>query len=316
MRCARRRIAVVVGTAVALCVSAGTAQAVVPGVTTGAATRITSTGATLTGRVNPRSLPTTYFFEYGPTTAYGARTPAATAGAGAAAVAAAAPLTALAPSTRYHFRLVAQNASGVATGADRTFRTSDAIGIGAAPNPVRFGASVTIEGTVTGPGNAGQTVQVQQRPFPITGGFVPFGNAVVTDAQGRFAIALLSLPVSTQFRATVSGRPGLRSNTLVVRVRPVVRVRTSRTHVRRGGRVHFSGTIRPAEVGRPLAIQKRRGTRWITVSGMLVRARGTGFGVFDKTIRVPRGGQYRIFVGAGSGATATTSSRVIRIRTR
>ena len=39
------------------------------------------------------------------------------------------------------------------------------------------------------------------------------------------------------------------------------------TNVRRGGRVHFSGTVRPSEPGRGIAIQKRRDGRWITVAG-------------------------------------------------
>lgn len=47
-----------------------------PAVTTGAATAISSTGATLNGTVNPESLATTWLFEYGTTTAYGTSVPA------------------------------------------------------------------------------------------------------------------------------------------------------------------------------------------------------------------------------------------------
>lgn len=319
MRGSRGRIAAVAGTVVAvLAVSAGTAAAQVPGVTTGGAARITGQGATLSGRVNPRGLPTSYFFEYGPTTAYGARTASAGAGQGQGAVAAAAPVAGLAPATRYHFRLVAQNASGIARGGDRTFRTAAqplAAALTATPNPVAFGAPVTIAGTLSGTGNARQTVQVQQRPFPFTAAFAPLGNAVVTDAQGRFAVALLSVALSTQYRAVVVGRPASASPAITLGVQAVVRARVTRRRVRRGGRVRFSGTVRPGEVGRPLAIQKRRGTRWVTISGMLVRPGRADFGVFGRTIRVRRGGDYRVFAGAGTGATVPAASRSIRIRT-
>jgi hypothetical protein len=318
-RPAWRRLAVAAGTVGAvLMLSAGTAAAQVPGVTTGGAARITSQGATLTGQVNPRGLSTTYFFEYGTTTAYGARTTPTAAGQGTTAAATAAPVAGLAPATRYHFRLVAQNASGVARGGDRTFRTAAqplALALAATPNPLAFGGAVMISGTLSGTGGGGQTVQLQQRPFPFVGGFAPVGNAVVTDAQGRFAVALLSVALTTQYRAVVAGRPGVAGPVLTLGVQPVVRARVTRRRVRRGGRVHFSGTVRPGEAGRPLAVQKRRGARWVTVSGMLVRPGTAGVGVYGKTIRVRRGGSYRIYAGAGSGATVPAASRSIRIRT-
>ena len=42
--------------------------------TTGAASGVTTAAATVAGSVNPRGSPTTYHFEFGPTTAYGRRT--------------------------------------------------------------------------------------------------------------------------------------------------------------------------------------------------------------------------------------------------
>ena len=59
---------------IALAVLPSEAQASVPGASTGAATDITATTATLTGVVNPNKEETTYAFEYGLTTTYGAKT--------------------------------------------------------------------------------------------------------------------------------------------------------------------------------------------------------------------------------------------------
>lgn len=84
--------------------------------TTGPATNITRTSATLTGSVDAA---TTYHFEYGTSTAYGLRTPDATADKAGSVQA---PVTGLTAQTTYHYRLVA----GDSNGADRTFRTLDA----------------------------------------------------------------------------------------------------------------------------------------------------------------------------------------------
>ena len=54
----------------------------VPTVATGAASSITTTSAQLNGSVNPNGSATTYYFEYGLTTAYGAATPVQNAGSG------------------------------------------------------------------------------------------------------------------------------------------------------------------------------------------------------------------------------------------
>jgi hypothetical protein len=52
-----------------------TTKQAAPVATTGEATAITQTGATLNGTVDPNLAPTNYYFEYGPTTSYGTRVP-------------------------------------------------------------------------------------------------------------------------------------------------------------------------------------------------------------------------------------------------
>jgi Tol biopolymer transport system component len=83
----------------------------------------TATTATLMGRVTPNGQATTYRFEWGTTSSYGNSTPAQAAGAGIDSVQASASLSGLAPSTTYHFRLLATNASGTTEGGDHTFTT-------------------------------------------------------------------------------------------------------------------------------------------------------------------------------------------------
>ncbi len=96
-----------------------------PSVTAGPATGVTETGATLGGAVDPEGLATTYFFEYGLSMSYGHVTGAQLSGAEGGSRAAAAEATGLAPSTLYHFRLIAENASGgPIAGEDHTFTTA------------------------------------------------------------------------------------------------------------------------------------------------------------------------------------------------
>jgi hypothetical protein len=319
MRANRRAAVLAAAFLTTMAGSAGVATAAVPAVATLAPANVSVASATLRGTVNPRRLATTYFFQYGPTGAYGAQTAVGSAGAGAAGVTVTAAAGALVPATTYHFRLVAQNASGTSVTADRTFRTpAAALGVVlvATPNPVPFGGIFSITGTASGAGAVGRPVQIQRRVFPFAGAFANFGPAQTTDARGHFGVAVASLPFTTQFRAVVTDRPGVVSPVLAVGALPIVATRVSGTRIRRGGRVHFSGTVRPSEPGRGIAIQKRRDGRWITVSGTVERAGGAGFARYGKTIRVRRGGLFRVFLGTGSGATVTTAGRTVRIRTR
>lgn len=91
--------------------------------TTTAATSIGRTTATLNGTVNPKGLATTYHFEYGTTTAYGASTSEVAAGSGTSPVSAQSAVGGLMPGTTYHYRLVASNLSGVVSGPDQTVTT-------------------------------------------------------------------------------------------------------------------------------------------------------------------------------------------------
>jgi hypothetical protein len=94
-----------------------------PTVVTGGASNITRTTSTVSGTVNPEGQQTSYYFEYGTSTAYGAATASGSAGSGSASVPVSTVLSGLRRRTIYHYRLVATNPSGTSYGADRTFKT-------------------------------------------------------------------------------------------------------------------------------------------------------------------------------------------------
>lgn len=91
-------------------------------VTTGPATLITSTTATIAGSLDPHGAAMTFRFEIGPTVAYG--TPTRTRTSVAVTLANVnEKLTDLTPGVAYHYRLVGTTACGTEFGIDGTFTT-------------------------------------------------------------------------------------------------------------------------------------------------------------------------------------------------
>ena len=96
-----------------------------PVATTNVADAVSANGATLHATVNPHGAATTYYFEYGPTTSYGSKAPAAPAGVGSGrlGVAVGQAITGLSEGSTYHFRVIASNEVGTVQGADQTIET-------------------------------------------------------------------------------------------------------------------------------------------------------------------------------------------------
>jgi hypothetical protein len=95
-----------------------------PSAATGSPSSVTQSNATVAGTVNPNGQPTTYYFRYSTTTAYGFQTSPADAGAGKVTVAVHATFYGLTANTTYHYQLVAHNSAGTTTGADQTLTTT------------------------------------------------------------------------------------------------------------------------------------------------------------------------------------------------
>jgi hypothetical protein len=94
-----------------------------PGVGGESFSDVGSSSATLHATVDPGGVPTAYFFEYGPGTEYGSRTPSETAGASTEGVGVEARIEGLSQDSTYHFRLVATSADGAIRGPDSVFST-------------------------------------------------------------------------------------------------------------------------------------------------------------------------------------------------
>jgi uncharacterized repeat protein (TIGR01451 family) len=98
--------------------------AAAPTATTGMATALGTTTASLNGTVNPNGQPATVQFQYGTDTNYGSVTAVSGTITGSTAQAASATLTGLLSGMTYHFRVTATNVLGASAGLDQTFNTA------------------------------------------------------------------------------------------------------------------------------------------------------------------------------------------------
>ena len=309
--------------AAGLLVPAGaTAAPAKPGVTTGPAADVAQSTATLAGRVNPNEAETTYFFEYGTTRSYGVRVPdpPASAGNGNRAVRFTAAIGGLAPATTYHYRLVARNAKGRTAGADRTFRTQrQPLGLSLVANPARVspGGRTVIAGTLSGTGNAERQIVLQGNPFPYTQGFQNASDVHLTNGDGSFSFPVLSVGLNTQFRVALPNQPQVASPIVTVGVEPKVSVKVKRVRrTPRGAIYRFSGRVTPAHDGTQIAIQRLKGDTWVTLTGTVAKHRSSASSRYRKSVRLRRGGTFRVYAGTNDGDHVDSASRSVRLRVR
>jgi hypothetical protein len=304
--------------AAALALPIAAQAATPPAVTTGGAANVAQQTARLTGAVNPNGAASTIQFQYGTTSAYGAVTPEQTLG-GTSRKTVTADLAALAPATTYHYRLIARNAKGLTKGADRTFKTlAQPLGVTftATPNPLLFGGTTTLAGQLTGTGNGGREIVLQGNPFPYTQGFKPVGNKLITDAAGNFSFGLMAIGVNTQYRVALPDKPAVVSPIVVVSVSVIVSTRLGTHTVHKGHELTFRGAIRPAVDGTPIAIQKRRNGKWVTVAGTAARHNSASSSTYSKHVKITSGGSYRVYAGVANGSFVPNTGSTVNIHTK
>ena len=296
---------------------AGEAGAAVtlPTVHTGKAANVSYGSATLEGSVTPNGGDTSYYFQYGLTTAYGGQTAIADAGSGTGNVNVNLPVTGLQPHSVYHYRLVAVNSAGPVIGGDRTLLTRKVpltLQILSSPNPVVFGGTVTVQGTLSGTGNGNREVILQENQFPYTVGFqnAPL-NPVLTPATGGFTFLVPNLTLTTQFRVLASASPTVVSPVAYENV--AVRVNA---HVARASRRHFAriyGTVTPAENGMQVGFLRITHGRGVLAGGTILRPRSLTSSSFSRVVAV-KPGVYRVLIRITNGAQTSTYSQPLVIR--
>ena len=314
---ARRRraaasMAVTVLAALAVAVPAEAASK--PTLSTGGAKLVTFDSATVTGSINPQGSGTSYYFQYGPTRAYGGQTAIGSAGAGTKSVPVAVAIGGLAPLTIYHYRLVAVNAEGTTLGSDRSFQTTKvplSLAILASPNPVVFGGPVVIQGTLSGTINAGRKVILQGNAFPFTAGFQNIGNPELTNATGGFSFTLLGAAATEQFRVVTTTNPPVISPVATEVVAVKVDSHVART--RRHGFARIYGTVTPAENGAQIGILRIIHGRGVLAGGTILKPHGATASSFSRVVRVHKG-VYRVLARVVGAPQASNYGQPLLIR--
>jgi hypothetical protein len=271
-------------------------------VSTGGAQQVSYDSATLTGTVDPRGSDTSYYFQYGPTVALGGQTAISDAGAGTSTIKLSLPVTGLQPLTVYYYRLVAVNSAGAASGSYRTLLTTKvplAVQIAASPNPAQYGATVVVQGTLSGTENANREVELLADSFPFTAGFQDIENPELTSATGGFSFPLPALTENTRFEVITVTTPPVISQVTVENV--AVQVESHVGRARRPHHVRIYGAVTPAENGMQVGVLREVHGHGVLMGGTGLVARNATSSKFSLVLPAKRG-VYRVLVRVTNGA--------------
>jgi hypothetical protein len=233
-----------------------------PIVHSGAATGVGSSGATLTGSVDPSGHSTHWYFQYGPSTSYGLVAPAHSASSGGAR-SVSETVAGLTAGTTYHFRIVAQSSAGTSYSPDAFFTTAGAaLTLTSSTSTAIARHAVTLAGKV-GIARPNEMVALFSQRYG-TGSFSAIAT-VLTDAGGTWRLVVRPT-IGTTYKAVWNGAT---SSTVAVAVRPSVTLRTLphkrfATHVLAGR--SFAGRI----------VQLQRHLldgRWVTIARVRLNGR-------------------------------------------
>jgi hypothetical protein len=284
-------------------------------VSTAGVSSVTYSSAILDGSVSPKGQETNYVFQYGTTRGYGSQTPLAAAGNGTGAVKVSQSVSGLKALTTYHYRILASSSAGTTEGADRTFTTPAiplSVAITGVPDPVLFGDSFVVAGTLSGTGSASHEIVLQANSYPYLAGFKTVGNPEVTNAAGGFSFPFLGLLESAQLRVVTVGKPEVSSPVVLENV--AVRVSFHARSVGRPGFVRLYGTVAPAEVGALIGFQLLQpGHRSVNEGGTAVKAGTPTVSAFSRVVRIHRRGLYRALIEVPAGAHISNYSSPVLI---
>ena len=158
---------------------------------------------------------------------------------------------------------------------------------------------------------------LQSNPFPYTQGFQNVSDIHLTNGDGTFSFPVLSVALNTQYRVVLPNQPQVASPIVTVGVAPKVTVKTKRVRrTARGAMFRFSGGITPAHDGTQVAIQRLKGTTWVTIKGTVAKHRSSGASRYRKSVRLRRGGTFRVLAVTNDGDHVESVSRSVKLRVR
>jgi hypothetical protein len=180
---------------------------------------------------------------------------------------------------------------------------------------ITAGASAAVTGILLRPAGAGapgQVVTLTQRQAGARAAF-PVSNAT-TSARGTVSFAVTPR-LNTTYRLVFAGSATLGAASgapVQIDVAPRITAALAQRTVPRGRSARVSGQVTPAPGGRRVALQLKRGARWVTIAS----ARADRAGRYRLLIRARRAGRatYRVWLAA-TDTHASGTSPTLRLRT-
>jgi len=290
---------------------------------------VRGTTAELEGTVYPHGLPTTWFFQYGPTTGYGSTTPPTVLPASSTRVKVGQITGGLQPG--YHYRIIAYNddSNGLArVGKDRIFGSKShkiKFQLPKSLQPIPYKHAFELSGTVSGVGGGGLGVVLQETTFPYLSDFTTVSAPVTTSATGAFSFRLSSLRSSAEFRIITTGPRPQFSGVIKQQVTPIVSLHVR--HSSAAGLVRLYGTITPSVTGAHVMIQlskaarpgntektSERTSRYVTQFSTVAQKATKSMSHFSTVVRIVHSGHYRAYVSLRNKPLQSGASSSVQLR--
>ncbi len=320
-------LAALVLAATSLTAIGGAATSPMPRVSTGGVKHVRGNTGQLDAVVDPNGVETSYFFEYGPTVAYGTSTKAVPLGRGLKGIKVGQPVTGILPG--YHYRVVATYLGGKTPvyGKDKSF-------IGGKSTKLRFdiargkeneitvgfGGTAELEGGLTGLGNTNHGLILQAVPYPYTSSFTNLLGPLNSNLSGHFLFKVAKLSQNTEFRIlTVDTRP-LYSPIITVHVNPKIVLRVKPAGG--AGRYRLYGTVAPAKLRGTLTIQelkpqkansKHEGPKAHTIATTTIKKGTSSAAKFSTVLTLSGTTHYRAYIKLPKGSLVSGHSNNILV---
>ena len=178
------------------------------------------------------------------------------------------------------------------------------------PALLTFGHYTTITGALSSK-QTGVPLVLEANPYPYTGKWTQVGNPVNTTTDGAYTFTALPT-MNTKYRVSTQDKPAVTSAEAAVGVRWKVGLGVSDLTPRRGARVRFHGTVRPAHPNGVVYIQRKSSTGWKNVKQTTMTTGTATSSTYSVRLRVRHTGRYRAVV-LGDLAHETGISRVRRL---
>ena len=183
------------------------------------------------------------------------------------------------------------------------------------PAAIIVGGAATLSGRLEGASPGGKPLILQSAIFPFQT-FAPTGAQTNSDRQARYHFRV-SPRANSRYQVIARTQPPVASQIVSLTVAQRVDVRVSDSTPRKRHNVYFSGSVRPANPGATVYVQRQSVNtgRFRTVSRTVLADAGPNHSDFRKKVRITRSAIYAVRV-RGTTLNAQGFSPPLPLRVR